>query len=893
MRKGHLKQKLFVDVQAIQLPRNCPLLLILDLTDKNVSEITYEAGSSDKIVNTVVCTENKRAVEESIEPTPTEKEKSIDVLLENEKETLPAKKEIERANNRTIMEILIDVVVSLAKASHPFKGHDETKSSPNKGTTKTSFKNCLEWLLFDNRSRLFSEFNYALKMLSTIPVTNAAYEKSFSKLSIVKSKLRTTETQNLLECLMLPFIEQETAVNVNYVDVIEEFKVLIPWDRKNVDIKYCTRRVKKTSFPHHAKAGTARATVLSLTGCPAFLPTPSYVHMRTTVKHHVTGTVKRTVPYKEQEENGSIFESNNSWKSPIKSFFRCEGKAFCNRSYFGEKIPITKWLPKYSRQDAIHDIIASLTVSLTVIPQGIAIAVLSGLQPQYGLYSAFMGPFVYVLFGSCKDITVGPTALLALMTQSLTTRCGTDFVMLLTFLSGCVISMLGILRMGKFISPSSPAVSFPCWEFCAWSVSLMSFPGFLIDFISLPVSSAFTSAAAITIATSQINGLLGIKGNPQDFLSAWELFSSNTNKIKRWDTIIGFISIIVLLLTRSLEKILTGFTVTCGTHFSGIVKVELEEVNPHLRGGIVQNHSEKTTPSSPNRDSNLDLLVLSNRAQHDKHQLKSFDSGRDTSIMSSCRRVLSRTVWLISVARNALVVVAGTAPSAVSCQSAPKKPWGYCKLGVLVLLSLGFLAKAFYYIPKTSLSALILCAMIFMVEYSMIPFLWKTKTTLSFRGHGLSIAPFPDVHKKKREINTGYLVKYKMVVPNFNKANATAILATGSSRKKRCDRNASNKSPEHQSLFYNAGGSDLVANWSNFGSWRPGFRPLRRSRLFFNRISKVDGHSVLLVKPDHGLTFPASRHFSESSGVEPPPRESERNTRHRRLPYNGTGRHHL
>nr|CAD7263012.1 unnamed protein product [Timema shepardi] len=376
----------------------------------------------------------------------------------------------------------------------------------------------------------------------------------------------------------------------------------------------------------------------------------------------------------QQEENGSIFESNNSWKSPIKSFFRCEGKAFCNRSYFGEKIPITKWLPKYSRQDAIHDIIASLTVSLTVIPQGIAIAVLSGLQPQYGLYSAFMGPFVYVLFGSCKDITVGPTALLALMTQSLTTRCGTDFVMLLTFLSGCVISMLGILRMGKFISPSSPAVSspccvismlgilrmgkfispsspavsFPCWEFCAWvssshlplrlchfhvgnsahgyvismlgilrmgkfispsspavssacwgclhMVSLMSFPGFLIDFISLPVSSAFTSAAAITIATSQINGLLGIKGNPQDFLSAWELFSSNTNKIKRWDTIIGFISIIVLLLTR----------------------VELEEVNPHLRGGIVQKHSEKTTPSSPDRDSNLNLPVLSNRAPHDK-----------------------------------------------------------------------------------------------------------------------------------------------------------------------------------------------------------------------------------------------------------------------------------
>nr|CAD7406780.1 unnamed protein product [Timema cristinae] len=52
---------------------------------------------------------------------------------------------------------------------------------------------------------------------------------------------------------------------------------------------------------------------------------------------------------------------------------------------------------------------------------------------------------------------------------------------------------------------------------------------------------------------------------------------------------------------------------------SGIGKVELEEVNPHLRGGRVETHLGKTTPSSPDRDSNLDLPVLSSQAQHDKH----------------------------------------------------------------------------------------------------------------------------------------------------------------------------------------------------------------------------------------------------------------------------------
>nr|CAD7263158.1 unnamed protein product [Timema shepardi] len=64
-----------------------------------------------------------------------------------------------------------------------------------------------------------------------------------------------------------------------------------------------------------------------------------------------------------------------------------------------------------------------------------------------------------------------------------------------------------------------------------------------------------------------------------------------------------------------------------------IGKVELEEVNPHLRGGRVENHLGKTTPSSPDRDSNLDLPVLSSRAQHDKR--KPFTQCNNTSLEST------------------------------------------------------------------------------------------------------------------------------------------------------------------------------------------------------------------------------------------------------------------
>ncbi|XP_037899592.1 sodium-independent sulfate anion transporter-like, partial [Glossina fuscipes] len=77
--------------------------------------------------------------------------------------------------------------------------------------------------------------------------------------------------------------------------------------------------------------------------------------------------------------------------------------------------PVLVWLPKYNSKFLMSDFVAGLTVGLTAIPQAIAYATVAGLLPQYGLYSAFMGCFVYIIFGTCKDITVGPTAITALM----------------------------------------------------------------------------------------------------------------------------------------------------------------------------------------------------------------------------------------------------------------------------------------------------------------------------------------------------------------------------------------------------------------------------------------------------------------------------------------------
>lgn len=86
---------------------------------------------------------------------------------------------------------------------------------------------------------------------------------------------------------------------------------------------------------------------------------------------------------------------------------------------------------------------AGTTVALTVIPQGLALAGVANLSPQYGLYTAFMGSFIYILFGSAKDLTIGPTAIMCIMTGQYTKFGGATYAVLLTVLSGCLQLVLG------------------------------------------------------------------------------------------------------------------------------------------------------------------------------------------------------------------------------------------------------------------------------------------------------------------------------------------------------------------------------------------------------------------------------------------------------------------
>lgn len=91
----------------------------------------------------------------------------------------------------------------------------------------------------------------------------------------------------------------------------------------------------------------------------------------------------------------------------IPEFFKQKAKSVFRKKILYKRVPILNWLPKYNAEDAVGDFVAGLTVGLTVIPQALAYAGIAQLPAEYGLYGSFLGSFIYIFLGSCKDVPMG------------------------------------------------------------------------------------------------------------------------------------------------------------------------------------------------------------------------------------------------------------------------------------------------------------------------------------------------------------------------------------------------------------------------------------------------------------------------------------------------------
>lgn len=218
------------------------------------------------------------------------------------------------------------------------------------------------------------------------------------------------------------------------------------------------------------------------------------------------------------------------------------------------RLPILSWLPQYSREKATHDSLAAVIVTLMLIPQSLAYAMLAGLPPVVGLYASILPLVAYTLLGTSSTLAVGPVAVIALMTSealSIHYLPGSiDYISAastLAALSGIVLLIMAIFRLGA-----------------------------LTHFLSHPVLSGFMTASGILIIISQLKHILGVTTDGGNAISLIVDLISQLENANPYTIAVGSTCLLLLITSRLyLKKILCrlGISATIAGHIVKLMPV--------------------------------------------------------------------------------------------------------------------------------------------------------------------------------------------------------------------------------------------------------------------------------------------------------------------------------
>lgn len=200
-------------------------------------------------------------------------------------------------------------------------------------------------------------------------------------------------------------------------------------------------------------------------------------------------------------------------------------------------LPILDWGREYSRETLSGDLVAAAIVSIMLIPQSLAYALLVGVPPQVGLYASMAPLVLYAIFGTSRALAVGPVAVASLMTAAAAGQVaaqGTpEFLgaaIALSMMAGLLLILMGVLRLG-----------------------------FLANFLSHPVVSGFITAAAVQIAAGQVGALLGVSSKGESLLEILHSLLPTLGQVNPVTAALGVAAVVFLLWARrGLKPLLLG-----------------------------------------------------------------------------------------------------------------------------------------------------------------------------------------------------------------------------------------------------------------------------------------------------------------------------------------------
>ena len=365
---------------------------------------------------------------------------------------------------------------------------------------------------------------------------------------------------------------------------------------------------------------------------------------------------------------------------------------------------------KTNYQMLLRNFQAGTTTAILLIPQSMAYALVAGVPPVYGLYASLLPLVVYALLGRSRELALGPGAL--------------D-----TLLIGVTIGSLSMTS-----NPNAATVA----AIIAFQVAIIQIVlgllrgGFLINFLSKPVISGFTSAAALTIAISQVKHLLGmdIDGSSRFYEEFWQLIT-HVEEIHLMTAIIGIGSLFFIALAKRIKKNFPNAltAVILATIVGAILRVDQNQVS--VLGAIPQGLPQfgfvwvtqelfvTLLPSSVAIAAVGYLTTISiARTFADRNR---YDIAPNRELIA-----LGASNFVASFSQG-FPVSASFSRSAVHAEAGSTSPYSLVAVAAWIFFTLLFLTEYLYYLPTATLAAIIILAVLGLIDFTLVKHLRKTK----------------------------------------------------------------------------------------------------------------------------------------------------------------------
>lgn len=369
--------------------------------------------------------------------------------------------------------------------------------------------------------------------------------------------------------------------------------------------------------------------------------------------------------------------------------------------------PILNSLKSYSKLDFKGDLNAGITVGIMLIPQGMAYALIAGLPPQYGLYAALVPLLIYAFMGTSRHLGVGPVALIALLIASAVAPIAEtpeEYItlsILLTLMTGGLQFLFGLMRMG-----------------------------FLVNLLSHPVLSGFVSAAAIIIGFSQLHHLLGIQSVTGGLHEIVQGIVLQFSEIKPLTFAIGGGAIAIILLAKKKLKAVPGPVLAVISGILFIYFTSMQEKGIAIVGDISSGLPAFIIPAVEWQTllnlmpmaaaialvAFMEAIAVAKAVQQKSKEYK-IDPNQELVALGAAN--------IGGAFFQSFPVTGSFSRTAINYETGAKTGIAGLFSAGIVALSLIFLTPIFYYLPNAVLGAIIIVAVLGLIDYGEIKRLWE------------------------------------------------------------------------------------------------------------------------------------------------------------------------